>query len=320
VVLLFGMPRSGTTWLAKIFDSHPDTLYRHEPDSYGRLDHLPWAPEPGVWAQHHGELRDFVQGLAGIRDAKISATLPQFHKNYLNLLQRSWNRGAVTAVKVAGRLSLRVSVPLWLPVSAVERSVLVSKSIESLARMGLFATALPDSRNVVIVRHPCGYLGSVLRGRSLQQFDDNESIGEDHGILKLLAGTQVASRHGVSLDYLCSLPPLERIVWQWVLTNDKALQDSDGLSNVCAVSYEQFCADPLNEAKKLYDWVGLDLAQQTIDFLSASTTTHRDRYYSVYKDPMRTANAWRQQLPEDVQRRVIAIAGHSLTWQRYYAD
>jgi hypothetical protein len=33
-ILVFGLPRSGTTWLGKIFDSHPETLYRHEPDSW----------------------------------------------------------------------------------------------------------------------------------------------------------------------------------------------------------------------------------------------------------------------------------------------
>ena len=31
-ILIVGAPRSGTTWLAKILDSHPDVLYRHEPD------------------------------------------------------------------------------------------------------------------------------------------------------------------------------------------------------------------------------------------------------------------------------------------------
>ncbi len=31
-ILVVGAPRSGTTWLAKIIDSHPDVLYRHEPD------------------------------------------------------------------------------------------------------------------------------------------------------------------------------------------------------------------------------------------------------------------------------------------------
>jgi sulfotransferase family protein len=32
-ILILGAPRSGTTWLAKIVDSHPDVLYRHEPDA-----------------------------------------------------------------------------------------------------------------------------------------------------------------------------------------------------------------------------------------------------------------------------------------------
>jgi hypothetical protein len=40
LLLLFGMPRSGTTWLAKIIDSHPDIIYRHEPDSREKIDIL----------------------------------------------------------------------------------------------------------------------------------------------------------------------------------------------------------------------------------------------------------------------------------------
>ena len=36
-ILILGAPRSGTTWLAKIIDSHPDVLYRHEPDAADAL-------------------------------------------------------------------------------------------------------------------------------------------------------------------------------------------------------------------------------------------------------------------------------------------
>ena len=37
LIFLCGMARSGTSWLGKILDSHPDTLYRHEPDIVERL-------------------------------------------------------------------------------------------------------------------------------------------------------------------------------------------------------------------------------------------------------------------------------------------
>jgi len=32
-VLLFGLPRAGTTWVDKVFDSSPTTMCFHEPDS-----------------------------------------------------------------------------------------------------------------------------------------------------------------------------------------------------------------------------------------------------------------------------------------------
>ena len=33
MLMIAGMPRSGSTWVGNIFDSHPQTIYIHEPDS-----------------------------------------------------------------------------------------------------------------------------------------------------------------------------------------------------------------------------------------------------------------------------------------------
>ena len=44
-IFVFGMPRSGTSWLGKIFDSHPDVVFRHEPDIDFRNTSIPWYPE-----------------------------------------------------------------------------------------------------------------------------------------------------------------------------------------------------------------------------------------------------------------------------------
>ncbi len=317
-VLLLGLPRSGTTWLAKIFDSHPDTLYRHEPDGYGRLDHLPWAPAPESWPQHADAVRNFGEHLAGLRHAKIAGTLPQFRKNYLNFIQRAWNRTAIGAVKIAGRAGLKLPVPLWLPNAAVNRALLVTKSIESLARAGLLASAQPKAKHVIILRHPCGYTNSVLRGQTGHQFEGNGLVG-DMGLLKLLTEAGCASDYDQSFYDLRELPPLERLIWQWLLICDKALRDCEGLANVRVVTYEQICADPQEEIRKLFEWVGLSLDQQTREFIGASTSTHRERYYSVYKKPAIAANAWREQLPDAIQQRVIRIACQSLAWSRYYS-
>ena len=52
---LIGLPRSGTTWIAKIFDSHPDVLYYHEPDYIDRIPCVPYVTEldeSGLWGPY----------------------------------------------------------------------------------------------------------------------------------------------------------------------------------------------------------------------------------------------------------------------------
>ena len=76
LILLFGMPRSGTTWLGKIFDSHPDTLYRHEPDSKGTLNQIPLFPIVSDKEKYREFLEKYIKKLPEIQDEKVSASLP----------------------------------------------------------------------------------------------------------------------------------------------------------------------------------------------------------------------------------------------------
>src|SRR5271154_2625415 len=41
-ILIIGYARSGTSWLGKIFDSHPDVMYLHEPDKLLPGKELPY--------------------------------------------------------------------------------------------------------------------------------------------------------------------------------------------------------------------------------------------------------------------------------------
>ena len=53
-VFVIGGARSGTTFLAKLLDSHPDVLYRHEPDSVLVNTDIPFVPR-------HDEVQRFVE-------------------------------------------------------------------------------------------------------------------------------------------------------------------------------------------------------------------------------------------------------------------
>lgn len=305
LILLFGMPRSGTTWLGKIFDSHPDTLYRHEPDSYGRLNFMPMAPDPDQADAWREPLHDFVHGLPGLADTKVSATLPQFSKSYLSQPAMLWNAGAIRLAKLQARLRGEARARLLTPAPGEARPVW--KSIESVARLGTISRLLPQARGVLIVRHPCGYVASVVRGKREGRFTDGESVGEDLGLLEMLCRTATAARYGIDLERLKAMQPIERLTWQWVLCNDKALEEIEAEGRVLPLAYERLCEAPLATARTLFRHAALDLHAETERFLSASTTQHRDRYYSVFKDPARAANAWREELPADIQQTIARI-------------
>src|SRR6185312_10315120 len=145
-ILVFGMPRSGTTWIGKLFDSHPDTLYRHE-------------------------LEQFVACLPEWRSPKVVGKQPLFPKNYQSIAALCAYRLSVTAAKAASRA--RKDFPcLYRPTAArSERARLVWKSIESSGRLGACVEALPQARAIHLMRHPCGYVASVLRGAASKRFE-----------------------------------------------------------------------------------------------------------------------------------------------------
>lgn len=316
-ILLFGMPRSGTTWLGKIFDSHPETLYRHEPDSLGRLSQIPIAPELDDAPAHAARVRSFVSSLLEVRDTKITATLPDFPKHYLSRSQRIWNAIAIRAAKLEARLAGEAKARLWLTETEARRARLVWKSIESVSRLGVIAAALPEAYGILIIRHPCGYVASVLRGKGQGAFTDSGSIGEDLGVLEPLARTRIAKEYGITLDRLRNAQPAERLAWHWVLANDKALHDTTAGGRILAVHYEDLCQAPLRIAQQMFNWANLAPSHRTRAFLHTSTRTHESRYYSVYKDPQKAAYSWRTELPQKLQRAIMRVTADTRSGQLF---
>jgi len=311
LVLLFGLPRSGTTWAGKIFDSHPDTLYRHEPDSWSALAPVPLVAEGAGSEEELSRIRDFAGGLPARRETKVAGSTPVFAKRYLSAARQRWLRTGVAGARLVARLRGECPVPAAIRPGRLEGVTVVWKSIESVGRLGLISEALPDARGVLLVRHPCGFVASVLRGERDRRFTSATPASEDYGVLRLLVESEAGRRFGLGLDHLRTVTPEERLAWRWVLFNETALTAVAGSDRFEVVRYEDLCRAPLATTERMLRRAGLGMDPQTEEFLGASTRGDRGGYFSVYKDSARAAEHWRYELAPEAVQRILAVAGAS---------
>jgi len=300
-ILIVGAPRSGTTWLAKIFDSHPDTIYRHEPDEIvPARDSI--QTSMAVWARQH--------------DARTAGKRPFFAKSW----QSPPARWAHAALAYAAAAAPRIGLPaFFIPdLGAIEQARLVVKSVRLSAKIGAFAEACPDGRAIFILRHPCGQVASVMRGNRDGRFDLAES-GTDMPFDEVGA-IDYAARFGVDEPAFQRLPDAAKYAWSWRAYNEPAIAAMAGRANARVVIYEELCARPTEEIGRLLTFVGLDSAPQLKTFLGRSA--HHDGesgYYAVVRNSIAAAERWKTTMPAADRAAVRAVVrGSELC--RYWAD
>src|SRR5215469_13402042 len=94
-LLLFGMARSGTSWIGKIFDSHPTTLYKHEPDR--SMPGIPMFPGKERAEELTAPIQNFLALLPKVNRNHVAASLPVFPKMYRSKLGDEVHRASVLA-------------------------------------------------------------------------------------------------------------------------------------------------------------------------------------------------------------------------------
>ncbi len=309
-VLLFAMPRSGSTWVAKILDSHPDVVYRHEPDSDERIA-VPLAPT----APYDESQRACVAGFAGRlpenKSTDVSGKLPLFAKNHHPGLRRALYRLYVYGTKALSRTGYTATVPDLIPARLRDRTRIVWKSIESLARLGLLLAACPGARAVHLVRHPCGQIASVLRGERTHKFAGSGASSEDYGMFEQFEATRQYRDFDLSPARLRSMSAEERLAWRWALFNDKAWSDNENDPAYRLLIYEDLCADPVSVARGMFTHCGLDWHAQSEDFIARHSSNDKEDYYSIRRDPVKAANKWRTELTAVQIERILGVTRQS---------
>ncbi|MET0081765.1 MAG: sulfotransferase [Sedimenticola sp.] len=320
-ILLFGMPRSGTTWIGKIFDSHDGTLYRHEPDTRKKIYQIPMLEEQTDAGKYCEFVNQYLANFVNDRDVSVNGKLPLFPKQYSSYIQYEAFYLSTMLAGVASKLSKKINLPVLHPVNLVKTDdyVVVWKSIQLLGRMGIIADCIDNCRAIHILRHPCGYIASVQAGERMKKFVSHTAASEDWNLYSQLMKTSQALRYDLTLEKMEKMSPEERLAWRWVIFNEKASDDTQNNPYVMKLRYEDMCSFPVETAKACFEFCELDWCDQTESFLGVSTRKTSDSYYSVYKDPMIAANKWQSTLSDDQISAILKVV-KSTRIGSYYFD
>jgi hypothetical protein len=303
-ILLVGLPRSGTTWVGKIFDSHPSTLYLHEPDSAVPIEEIPLVvPEDGATIAPE-QLEAIVARTLSVRLTRVAGSLPRFPKDYRNPVVDWLHRRLAAVLKMHSRAFPEAELPDMLRKHGNRPVRLAWKSVLSVGRIGLIARLMPEIRVIHILRHPCGWMTSYDRGYKERWFTSQRN---DWRLLRLLEATPLARRQNLTLESFRSMSDIERDTWIWLLWNESGAAAAKGLPNVSSVLYEKLCAAPLKVSRQMFDFVDLDWNRQTEMFVERSVSAHRDSYYGVYRNPSISASKWRNRFSPEQVRLVESI-------------
>lgn len=308
MILILGSGRSGTTFLAKLFDSHPDVLYRHEPDSVLLDPSIPYHPSSDDVENFRDRANRYLQRLVAERAPKVSVHVPLFPKRYRSRLgQRIYETislAAKSAAKVPGIEGL-IQVP-DLVGRGTHAPIVVIKSVNSLNRARLYLEADPELRIVHIVRHPCGVVASQLRGAEERLM--NPQVFFD--ALYRLPGVE---RYGLPRAEMEQRSFEEQAAFQWMVTNDQVCNEASNNPRYRMVRYEDLCLNSQDVIDDLFAFCGLEKNAQTDAFIDhlEGRQSGSAAYFSVMRSPKKAVFKWKDELSSQQVDLIEAVAQRS---------
>ena len=302
MIFIFGSTRSGSTWLGKLFDSHPDTLYLHEPDiSYRGSDLLPFWFEREPTPQEIDNAKIYLKRISTARHSRTIGIRPFFRKHYRGAMTENARLGLIYGGKLLERAGLAALVDrLEIPDLATRGtpSQIVIKSVSALGRAEALLAADPSILPVLLIRHPCAFVDSMLRGEKLGVMTKSKGLQQ-------LAATRSARRLGLDANTLQNADEVTALAWTWLLSNAEA-HPAIKRANGTILVYEDLADEPARVLKGLFEKLALGWPEETEAFLTQSQKMDGD-YYSVFRNPREASQRWRRELDESTTQKIRAI-------------
>ena len=277
-IFITGAHRTGTTWVAKMM-ALPGLWYIHEP----------FNPNKGLWPEHFSYVSDGSGELDA--DALMDDLLRGRHR-----------------VTIHDPWTEHWLMPLRLFPQPVNR-VLIKDPIACL--MSEYLTRRYDLQTLVLFRHPCGFVSSLLRlgwpcTPPIRQFLACQPLMQDwlepYREALVSASTEEGAE-AAAVIYAC----LCKALWGYVERNERCMTP---------LSFEDLCASPEERFKELFRRLGLPydegVRQRHHDLsLVVPPGHHGHRTHDVRRNSADMAQRWRHELKSDD----IEIVRH--TWESF---
>lgn len=310
-VLIAGSGRSGTTFLAKLLDSHPDVLYRHEPDSVLVDKSIPFLPRREEVPAFADPARIYLEALLHVRASKSVGQRPIFEKSYRSSLQKKLFLASLYLVKAVEKacgsgLSGPLNVPDFIDEKRAESIVPLIKTVDSPWRTLLFSEAMPQLRVLHIMRHPCAVINSCLRGIE-------KNLMSAAVYLRQPFETGMVENYPFTLEELEASSYEEKAAFSWMVCNQRIYDDLHGRESYRAVIYEDLCLALEPSTRGILRFAGLSWNEQTQHFISELEASEEDQagYFNVVRSPASALDKWRDQLSTEQVGRIERVISHS---------
>ena len=221
-IFILGYPRSGTTWFANLFNSHPDVAYRHE--VIGRCyNYFPRQLFHDLKHNNGLDDKDYEQAMDIILSPNVeSDRAPFFHKNHLRIRSIRLHYLFWIAAKSLKPLGFMYKL-LFYP--DTRNLALVVKETRSTVNMDSMLTGLRADKVLVLFRHPCGALASSLRGIEPGKMSNSTEEMRRCWYQENIHKTYLKGL-GISEDDIVALPEHRYLAILWAQQNEDYLEFS----------------------------------------------------------------------------------------------
>lgn len=304
IYLILGYPRSGTTWLASLFNTHPDVIYRHE--MIGRC-YMDFPDDLFKKLKYDYQLSDddYLKVLKIILSPNVeSDRAPFFAKRHLLIPSPKLHYILWVAARTVYFLKPLYKL-LYQPRG--NKLSLVIKETRSTMNMDSIIQSIRSKKNIILFRHPCGAIASALNGIKNGNMTPSTIEDREYWFSENKARDYIKAL-SPDTNLIRDLPEHEYLALRWRQQNEDYLEFKNQDMDNIYIHYEDFMANQEKSSKALFKLLSLAYVESVEEFIQISSGQSHHKpilkdssssYYSVYRSQGFNPNHWRQSLSSE---------------------